>query len=181
MWKMCLFNVHGEWVTMKENIKTDLIATDCSSMGCIHVGCTKWSDLLEKLSNWWLFKDSAVQSYNSIFQAGTCCIFPLRWPLPATLPDAQPPKKFPAFYGTWRFITVFTRALHWSLYLSRLIHFHIIPSYVSKIHLGITTHLYLCLPSGLFPTITYLQSSSPQLPPFVLLFLPISSSLTSLL
>jgi hypothetical protein len=31
------------------------------------------------------------------------------------LPIVQPFKKFPAFYGTRRFITVFIRALHWSL------------------------------------------------------------------
>jgi hypothetical protein len=31
------------------------------------------------------------------------------------LPTVQPLKKFSAFYGTRRFITVFTRALHWSL------------------------------------------------------------------
>jgi hypothetical protein len=31
------------------------------------------------------------------------------------LPVVQPLKKFPAFYGTRRFITVFSRALHWSL------------------------------------------------------------------
>jgi hypothetical protein len=31
------------------------------------------------------------------------------------LPIVQPLKKFPAFYGTRRFIAVFTRALHWSL------------------------------------------------------------------
>jgi hypothetical protein len=30
-------------------------------------------------------------------------------------PIVQLLKNFPAFYGTWRFITVFTRALHWSL------------------------------------------------------------------
>jgi hypothetical protein len=33
----------------------------------------------------------------------------------------QPLKKFPAFYGTRRFITVFTRALHWSLSTARSI------------------------------------------------------------
>jgi hypothetical protein len=32
------------------------------------------------------------------------------------LPIVQPLKKFPAFYGTRRFFTVFTRALHWSLF-----------------------------------------------------------------
>jgi hypothetical protein len=31
------------------------------------------------------------------------------------LPNVRPLKKFPAFYGTRRFITVFTKALHWSL------------------------------------------------------------------
>jgi hypothetical protein len=31
------------------------------------------------------------------------------------LPILQPLKNFPAFYGTRRFITAFTRALHWSL------------------------------------------------------------------
>jgi hypothetical protein len=31
------------------------------------------------------------------------------------LPIVQPLKNFPVFYGTQRFITVFTRALHWSL------------------------------------------------------------------
>jgi hypothetical protein len=30
-------------------------------------------------------------------------------------------KNFPAFYGTWRFITMFTRALHWSLSWARSI------------------------------------------------------------
>jgi hypothetical protein len=31
------------------------------------------------------------------------------------LPVVQLLKKFPAFYGNRKFITVFTRALHWSL------------------------------------------------------------------
>jgi hypothetical protein len=38
------------------------------------------------------------------------------WALLEKLPIVQPLKKFPAFYGIWRFITVFTRALHWSLF-----------------------------------------------------------------
>jgi hypothetical protein len=37
------------------------------------------------------------------------------------LPIVQPLKKFSAFYGTRRFITVFTRALHWSLSWARAI------------------------------------------------------------
>jgi hypothetical protein len=35
------------------------------------------------------------------------------------LPIVQPLKNFPAFYGTQRFITVLTRALHWSLSRAR--------------------------------------------------------------
>jgi hypothetical protein len=34
------------------------------------------------------------------------------WALLEKPPIEQPLKNFPAFYGTWRFITVFTRALH---------------------------------------------------------------------
>jgi hypothetical protein len=37
------------------------------------------------------------------------------WALLEKLPIVQPFKNFPAFYGTRRFITTFTRALHWSL------------------------------------------------------------------
>jgi hypothetical protein len=41
------------------------------------------------------------------------------WALLEKLPLVQPLKKFPAFYGTRRFIIVFTRALHWSLSWAR--------------------------------------------------------------
>jgi hypothetical protein len=44
-----------------------------------------------------------------------CVVTYLRsWALLEKLPIVQPFKNFPAFYGTRRFITVFTRALHWS-------------------------------------------------------------------
>jgi hypothetical protein len=39
----------------------------------------------------------------------------------------QPLKNFPAFHGTWRFINMFTRALHWSLSWTRWIQY--IPSH----------------------------------------------------
>jgi hypothetical protein len=44
------------------------------------------------------------------------------WALLEKLPIVQPLIKFPAFYGTRRFITAFTRALHWSLACARSIH-----------------------------------------------------------
>jgi hypothetical protein len=45
------------------------------------------------------------------------------WALLEKLPIVQLLKNFPAFYGTRRFITVFTRALHWSLSWARSIQF----------------------------------------------------------
>jgi hypothetical protein len=40
---------------------------------------------------------------------------PWSWALLEKPPVAQLLKNFPTFYGTQRFITVFTKALHWSL------------------------------------------------------------------
>jgi hypothetical protein len=37
------------------------------------------------------------------------------WALLEKLPIVQPLKNFPTFYGTRKFITAYTRALHWSL------------------------------------------------------------------
>jgi hypothetical protein len=56
------------------------------------------------------------------------------------------------FYRTRMFITVFTRAIHWSLLLAssiQSIQFH--PVTLSSI-LVLSTHLHLGLPSGLFPS-----------------------------
>jgi hypothetical protein len=44
------------------------------------------------------------------------------WALLEMVPIVQLLNKFPAFYGTRRFITVFTRALHWSLSSARSSH-----------------------------------------------------------
>jgi hypothetical protein len=57
------------------------------------------------------------------------------WALLEKLPIAQILKNFSAFYGTRRFTTPFTRALHWSLSWARSI--HTIPSHLSKIHFNI--------------------------------------------
>jgi hypothetical protein len=43
------------------------------------------------------------------------------WALLEKLPIVQLLKNFLTFYGTWMFIIVFTRALHWSLSLARSI------------------------------------------------------------
>jgi hypothetical protein len=85
-------------------------------------------------------------------------------------------KNFPTFYGTRRFITVFTRALHW--FLSRINPVHTITSYFTNIHINIIFPPTSNLPSGLFPfgfpTKYYTHSASL---PCVLHVLSISSSL----
>jgi hypothetical protein len=64
----------------------------------------------------------------------------------------QPLKNFPAFYGTRSFITVFTRALHWSLSRARSNQY--IPSHPISLRsiLVLSTHLRLGLPSDLLPS-----------------------------
>jgi hypothetical protein len=76
----------------------------------------------------------------------------LSWALLEKPPIVQLLKNFQAFYGTRRFITVFTRALHWSLSWVRSI--QSIPSYPISLRsiLIFSTHLRLGPPSGLFPS-----------------------------
>jgi hypothetical protein len=59
------------------------------------------------------------------------------WALLEKLPIVQPLKNFPAFYGTRRFITVFTTALHWSLSWARSI--QSIPSHPISLRSLVTT------------------------------------------
>jgi hypothetical protein len=64
---------------------------------------------------------------------------------------AQPLQKFPAFFGTRRFIAAFARALHLSLPSARPIQ-TILPYYFSKSILILFTHICLGFLSGLFPS-----------------------------
>jgi hypothetical protein len=88
-------------------------------------------------------------------------------------------KNFPAFYGTRRFNTVFTRALYWSL--SWAISMQSTPSHpMSLISVVICPLTYVLVFPGVsfllaFPPISYMHSSSPA---FVLHAPPISSFLT---
>jgi hypothetical protein len=72
------------------------------------------------------------------------------WALLEKPPIVQPLKNFPAFYGTRRFNTVFTRDLHWSL--SWAISIHSTSSHLISLRsiLILSTHLCLCVHSGSF-------------------------------
>jgi hypothetical protein len=101
------------------------------------------------------------------------------WALLEKPPIVQLLKNFQEFYGTRRFITVSTKALHWSLSWARSI--QSIPSHPLSLRsiLILSTHLRLGLPSGLFqfgfPTnIPYAFLVST----FLLHAMPRSSSLT---
>ena len=71
--------------------------------------------------------------------------------LPEKLTGSQLLKKFPAFYGTRRFITAFTKARHLSLSWARSIQY--IPQHPTSWRsiLILFSHLRLGLTSGLFP------------------------------
>jgi hypothetical protein len=70
---------------------------------------------------------------------------------------AQLLRKFPTFYGAWRFITLFTNAHHWSASWAKLIPSTLYPISVRSI---LTSSIHLCL--GL-PTGSILQVFLPKL------------------
>ena len=80
------------------------------------------------------------------------------------LVGSQLVKKFPTFYKTWRFITAFTSARHFSLSSATLI--QSIPQHPTswRTILLLSSHLCLRLPSGLFPSylLTYSTEQSPS-------------------
>jgi hypothetical protein len=72
--------------------------------------------------------------------------------LPEELKRPKLLKKFPAFYGTRRFVTLYTRARHLSLSWAILIQ-SMLPHPISRRSILIlTSHLRLGLPSGLLPS-----------------------------
>jgi hypothetical protein len=70
-------------------------------------------------------------------------------------PVVQPLKNFPTFYGTRRFITVFTSALNYSLSWVRSVQSIPNQSIFLRSILILPTHLRLSLPSGFFPSGSY--------------------------
>ena len=91
---------------------------------------------------------------------------PRNWVILVNLTDSQLVKKFPAFYGTWRFITAFTSACHLSISSARSVQSMPPHPTSGRLILILSSHLRLGLacypfPSG-FPTKTlYTPPLSP--------------------
>jgi hypothetical protein len=56
-----------------------------------------------------------ITHHQTLFRRNTCFLTPSSTDLPEKLTGPQVVRKFPAFYGTRRFITAFTTARHLSL------------------------------------------------------------------
>ena len=82
----------------------------------------------------------------------TYLLTPMKGILLEKLTGFQLVKKFPAFYGTRRFITAFTSARHLSL--SSAISFQPIPPHPTswRLFLILSSHLSMGIPSGLVPS-----------------------------
>jgi hypothetical protein len=72
------------------------------------------------------------------------------WALLERPPVVQPLRSFLAFYGTRKFITESTRALQLHLSRARPVHSEALHPISKRCILMFSTHLRLCLPSGLF-------------------------------
>jgi hypothetical protein len=73
-------------------------------------------------------------------------------------------KKYPAIYGTRKFITVFTRAHHRVPILSQMHQVYNFLPYFSRIHFNIILPTSLDLPSGLFPRYCFQWAFPVQTP-----------------
>ena len=98
---------------------------------CCHYQCLKWC------SNYYTYLLTYSMEQSPSWEANWL--------------NLQPIKKFPAFYGTRKFITVLTSARHLSLSWANSIQFPQ-PLPTSRSILILSSHLHLGLPNGLFPS-----------------------------
>jgi hypothetical protein len=91
-----------------------------------------------------------IPEYGTVRLYPVCVTHSWSWALLEKPPVVQLLKNLPAFYGTRRFMTVFTTAFHWSLHWARSI--QSIPSHPISLRCILITSTNLCLglPSGLF-------------------------------
>jgi hypothetical protein len=94
-------NVSNSWC---DTLVSCLIRKEIVQFGDAYCNITKWKE---------------IGDYSKTHMAEHT--YSWSWALLEEPPILQLLKNFPAFYGTRSFITVFTRALHWSVYWARSI------------------------------------------------------------
>ena len=117
-----------------------------------------------------LCNQPTLMSYRRMLYLLTpCSTIPLE-----KLTGCQLVKKFPALYGTRRFITAFASACHLSVSWASSIHSIPSPPKPGISILMLSSHLCLCLPSGLFPSGFHPKTlCTPHPTPYVLHATPI--------
>jgi hypothetical protein len=89
------------WLRWEDKIKVDIKETGCDALGWIH--------LVQVREHWRTTSNTVIKFLTPRNRV-------LETPIVTHLV-----KKFPAFYGTWRFITMFTTTRLWSLSWARCI------------------------------------------------------------
>jgi hypothetical protein len=107
-----------------------------------------------------LYRQSIPCYYNLTFWL-TDWVNWLSWAILEKPPVAQLLKNFPLHCETWRFITVFTRALHWALSSARWIHFLSSYPVSPRSILMLVSYLHLGHSSGLFHSVSYMHTYLP--------------------
>jgi hypothetical protein len=124
---------------VKNTIRRPTHLQNCYSVKCKESPCYSMDQFLPVATNVWKFLPTATLKYhygriqdnwNNYLLTARSRVLPEKLKRPELL------KKFPAFCGTRRFITAFTRARHLSLSWARLIQ-SMPPSNFSQVHFNI--------------------------------------------
>ena len=116
-----------------------------------HLGRTSFCAISNEIMHIMIFAKTPERK-GKITHLLTHSLTPYSTVLLEKLTNSQLIKKFPVFYGTWRFITTFTSARHLSLYWACSIQSTPPQPTSWRSILILPSHLRLGLPSSLFPS-----------------------------
>jgi hypothetical protein len=145
IWKM-LIQIRARVLVILLEVFRDLPLLFHANVWVIHFKVTSWALSTTFLTNLLLIITFTSHTHTRTRTRTRARARTRSWALLEKLPIVQPLKNFPVFYGTRRFITAFTRALHWSLSWARSIQSP--PSHPISLRsiLILSTHLRLGLP-----------------------------------